>query len=287
MAKELAVKDNAYDMSIYEDSDKLLTKVSQSFNTEFETMTPEKITKIGEGLAEFHRAIKTSARKNSQNTLQMMTLTMLTDSPYRRLRQILLQIEKRKTAMEDYYLKHLKSVHLMEKLRSKTGVMNELRLKQMELTIERNKPYIEASLKEIGLLQETYEEIKQANGIRDDWDEEDFENSEIEHHIRQSFRQAHRDVSLTGAISQGNAEYLEQYGIHLQVANKLIRDYIGTCNDMMINENMTPDITHLYKFLDDCVKVFGNEYIKTLEHIGIKDVTKQNFLFKSNLGSTK
>jgi len=251
-------------------------------------MTPEKIDKIGKNMVEFHRAMKTSARKNSQNTLQMMTLTMLTDSPYRRLRQILLQIEKRKNGLEDYYLKYLKSVHLMGEMRSKkTGVMNDIRLKQMGLTLERNKPQIEASLKELGLLQEAYEEIKLANGIRDDWDEEDFENSEIEHHIRQAFRQAHRDVSLTGAISQGNAEYLEQYGIHLQVANKLIRDYVATCNDMMVNENITPDITHLYKFLDDCVKVFGKEYIKTLEHIGIKDLTKQNFLFKSNLGSTK
>lgn len=75
-----------------------------------ETMTPDKIAKINERMVEIDRANNTVGRKNTQHTNQIMTLTMLTDSPYRRLRQCLAQIEDRRSAIESnlYELKRVR-----------------------------------------------------------------------------------------------------------------------------------------------------------------------------------
>ena len=67
------------------------------------TITPEKMQKISERMVEMERANNSVGRKNTQTTNQLMTLTMLTDSPYRRLRQILTQIEKKKEALSQHY----------------------------------------------------------------------------------------------------------------------------------------------------------------------------------------
>ena len=70
----------------------------QNSITGMATMTPDKIQKISERMVEMERANNSLGRRNTQTTNQLMTLTMLTDSPYRRLRQCLAQIEKKKGA---------------------------------------------------------------------------------------------------------------------------------------------------------------------------------------------
>ena len=68
------------------------------------TITPEKMQKITKRMVEVERANNTLGRKNTQTTNQLMTLTMLTDSPYRRLRQILAQIENKTNALRSNFL---------------------------------------------------------------------------------------------------------------------------------------------------------------------------------------
>ena len=45
------------------------------------TITSDKIQKISERMVEMERANNSLGRKNTQTTNQLMTLTMLTDSP--------------------------------------------------------------------------------------------------------------------------------------------------------------------------------------------------------------
>ena len=68
------------------------------------TITPDKLAKISERMVEIDRANNSLGRSNTQTTNQLMTLTMLTDSPYRRLRQILAQIERKRTALQNIIL---------------------------------------------------------------------------------------------------------------------------------------------------------------------------------------
>ena len=246
------------------------------------TMTSEKIQKISERMVEMERANNSLGRSNTQTTNQLMTLTMLTDSPYRRLRQCLVQIEKKKSALKGTFFKFQK-----KKLEIKDWVKEDTELSRINISeaqdgMESGKMYIEGALKEIAIFQDAYEEIRKNNNIPVLWDEEDAELDEIRHHIRQAFRQSHRDMILTGTITQGNAEYLEQYGIHLQTARNYIKQYIAQCEGLIAEKNY-PTIDHLYGFFDKCVEVFGEEYIKAMHHIGITELVRSEWLFKNNV----
>ena len=152
---------------------------------------------------------------------------MLTDSPYRRLRQILAQIENKTNA-----------------LRSQFFAQQKLKL-----------------------------DIKE-------WEEEDTPLSRIKIAEARSGMANHK--KYIEGISQGNAEYMEQYGIHLQTARNYIKQYIDQCEGLIAQKNY-PTIDHLYEFFDNCVKVFGEEYIKVMHHIGITELVRNEWLFKNNV----
>ena len=246
------------------------------------TMTPDKIAKIQERMVEIDRANNTTGRKNTQHTNQIMTLTMLTDSPYRRLRQCLAQIEDRRTAIEGNLYEMKKGEIAFKELAEKDDELSILQCAWQKHQLKRSKIYIEGALKELAVFQEAYEEIRKNNNIPVFWDEEDAEMDEARHHIRQVFRQAFRDTQLTGHISQGNAEYLEQWGIHLQTAEAVISEYIRR-TEKMISEDRMPTIDHLYEFLDKCADMFQDEYIKVMKRIGLDKIVRKDLLYKNNI----
>ena len=257
--------------------------IPEDFIQNLPTITSKKMAKISKRMVEIDRANNTAGKRNTQTTTQLMTLTMLTDSPYRRLRQILAQIETKRQAVESTYWKLRKGKLLRDKWVEKGDEMSMIKLEQAEHGLERSKVYIDGALREIGALQDAYEEIRKNNNNPEFWDEEDSELDEIRHHIRQVFRQGHRDMILTGRITQGNAEYFEQYGIHLQTAQRVIGNYINSCEKMMDEDGVMPSVDHFYKFLDECVENFGEEYIKVMNHIGINDLVRSEWLFKNNV----
>ena len=257
-----------------------LLKIHQSVNG-LATMTTDKIEKVAERMVEIDRAINTLGRKNTQTTIQMMTLTMLSDTPYRRLRQCIIEINQKRDALEDSYYRLRKQQYRIKKWREKGDEFSLIKAEEAEAGMRRSKIYIDGSLKEIATLQEAYLEIQKNHNIPDNWDEEDAEMDEIKHHIRQAFRQSHRDMIVHGHISQGNAEYLEQYGIHLQTAERVIGKYILECERMMEEDDQMPNINHFYDFLDKAVEVFGKEHLEVLKHIGLDGIIKQEFLYRS------
>ena len=246
------------------------------------TITPKKMQKISDRMVEMERANNSVGRKNTQTTNQLMTLTMLTDSPYRRLRQILAQIENKNNSLREHYFNYQKLQLELKEWEEEDTELSRIKVAEARSGMESGKKYIEGALKEIGIFQDAYEEIRENNNVPELWDEEDAELDEIRHHIRQAFRQSHRDMILTGTITQGNAEYLEQYGIHLQTARNYINQYISQCEEL-IAEKAYPSIDHLYEFLDKCVETFGEEYIKVMHHIGIKKLVRSEWLFKSSV----
>tara|TARA_R100000656_G_scaffold103823_1_gene75618 strand:+ start:1059 stop:1850 length:792 start_codon:yes stop_codon:yes gene_type:complete len=258
-----------------------LMKLNPEITSGMATMTPNKIAKIRERMVEMDRANQSLGRKNTQTMNQLMTLTMLTESPYRMMRQCLTQIEKKRTAIEDSHFSAMTNTVNIKQLREKGDELSVIEAAKMEHGQSRHMIYIEGALKEIAVFQEAYDEIRKNHNIPENWDERDAELAEIRHHLRQAFRQSHRDMILTGTITQGNAEYLEQYGIHLQTARNVIAKYIATC-EKLIEEGDVPNINHLYEFLDKVVEIFGNEYKHVMAHIGIDDLVRQEYLYRSN-----
>ena len=121
---------------------------------DFPTITPEKVNKISERMVEMDRANKTLGRSETQTSNQMMTLTMLSDSPYRRLRQCLVQIEKRRQSIEMTYWASLKQKRELEQWKKEDTEETRLALAEHYYMEERQIPYIEGALKEIGIFQE-------------------------------------------------------------------------------------------------------------------------------------
>ena len=123
------------------------------------TMTPDKIQKISERMVEMERANNSLGRSNTQTTNQLMTLTMLTDSPYRRLRQCLAQIERKKEALRSSYFGYQKLELEIKEWEEEDTELARIKIAEARTGIETSRVYIEGALKEIAIFQEAYEEI--------------------------------------------------------------------------------------------------------------------------------
>jgi hypothetical protein len=242
------------------------------------TITNEKLAIIAEKMVEIDRVNHTAGRSQTQTTNQLMSLTMMTDSPYRRLRQCMSQIERKRNALEESYFKMQKSKVLIKQWYEKGDEISVIKAQEAESRMIRQKDYIDGAFKEIATFQCAYDEIRESHNIPEKWDERDAEEAEIDHHIKQAFRQAHRDMVNTGRIGLGNMEYMEQYGIHLQTATKVIADYIAG-EDKMISEGKMPTVRHLYAFLDRMAETFHDAHKDVLNRIGIKELIKDEFLY--------
>ena len=242
------------------------------------TIDDKKLAVIAEKMVAIDRANHTAGRSQTQTTNQLMSLTMMTDSPYRRLRQCMSQIEKKRKALEESYFKMQKKKILVDQWYEKGDEMSVIKAKEAEAGMIRQKDYIDGAFKEIATFQCAYDEIRESHNIPEKWDERDAEEAEIDHHIKQAFRQAHRDMVNTGRIGLGNMEYMEQYGIHIQTATRIIADYIAG-EDKMIKEGKMPTVKHLYAFLDRMADTFHDAHKDVMDRIGIKELIKDEFLY--------
>ena len=242
------------------------------------TITDEKLEIISKKMVAIDRANNTAGRSETQTTNQLMTLTMLTDSPYRRLRQCLAQIEKKRGALDETYFRMKKKQVLIKQWYEKGDEMSVLKAQEAEHGLMRSKNYIDGAFKEIATFQCAYDEIRESYNIPENWDERDAEEAEIDHHIKQAFRQSHREMVGSGCITSGNMEYLEQYGIHIQTATRLIADYIASEDEMIVKGQM-PTVAHLYAFLDRMAETFHDAHKTVMQRIGIKELVKEEFLY--------
>jgi len=273
MAKAQKKDDNVVSLSEYKGFQALQKSVGG-----LATITDKKLAIIAEKMVEIDRANRTAGRSQTQTTNQLMSLTMMTDSPYRRLRQCMSQIERKRKALEEAYFKMQKKKVQVNYWYEKGDEMSVIRAREAEAGMIRQKDYIDAAFKEIATFQCAYDEIRESHNIPDNWDERDAEEAEIDHHIKQAFRQAHRDMVNTGRIGLGNMEYMEQYGIHIQTATRIIADYIAS-EDKMIAEGKMPTVKHLYAFLDKMAETFHDAHKAVMERIGIKELLKEDFLY--------
>ena len=259
-----------------------LVELKSISKNNFVTIDDKKMTKILERMPEIRRVRNTVGRSNTQTTNQLMTLTMMCDSPYRRLRQCLSQIERKQNALNEAYYKMRKMQVKVKRWEEKDDEMSRILIKEAESNMEIQRVYIEGALKEIGIFQDTYEEIRTSHNIPKKWDEADAEKAEIDAHLRQAFRQAHRDMVSTGSISIGNMEYLEQFGIHLQTAQRLITQYIKEC-EVCIDNGKYPTVDILYNWLDSMVETFKDSHLLVMKHIGLKKLIKNDWLYREDV----
>jgi hypothetical protein len=243
------------------------------------TISPEALTKICDRLPELHRAKGAVGRRNSQTTSTLMTMTMLADSPYRQMKQCLSQIDNKRNALIESHFKTKKNKVKIEKWEKSKNELDNIKAEEARVGMEQMRSSAENAMKEIGMYQDIYDEIRTSHGIPEDWDEEDFESSEIENAIRMGFRQSIQNLMSTGKIAVSTVEYWEQFGIHPMVGEKLSREYMASVQKEL-DENKHPSVQSLHLFLDQMVETFKDEHKHSLKRIGVDAIVNHSYIYK-------
>ncbi len=128
------------------------------------------VEKVNRYLPELEEKTQAFDRKNSQTTLAMMSLTMLNGhSPYRIMRQIMAEVEKRKGALAEAQVNHAKALKNIEKWKDSEDSILQAKYRQECVNISTMENKINGSFKDIACLIDAYNNIKKKNGIVD-WD---------------------------------------------------------------------------------------------------------------------
>jgi hypothetical protein len=244
------------------------------------TFNQNAIKKISEELPELVEKTKSFGGSNSQHTLSMMSLTMLGgQSPYRMLRQILAETEQRQQALAGIQVDHAKLVRTIEKYKDADDSVDRARYRKAVMEIQMMERKIDGSLKDIALLIDCYNNVKEKNGI-EDWDQESFENEEKRHHVRRGFELCYRNLLVEGRISSSTIEYMQQFGVHPQVAMQEVSGYLSYTEDR-ISKGDLPHENDLEDFLNEmCEKYMGGADITSERIFGKKDIANKDFMYR-------
>ena len=222
--------------------------------------------RVAEKLPEIDKATRAFDRNNSQTTLSMMTLTMLNGhSPYRMLRQITAEVEKRKMALSEAQVSHAKQRVKILELEGEDDPVSEAELKAARHGLVMMENKINGSIKDIATLIDSYENIKAKNNI-DEWDEEAFEREEKRHHVRRGFELMYRNLMDGGRASTSTIEYMQQYGVHPQVAMTEVSGYLKITAQRIANHELLHS-NDLEEFLDKMADKYYQNADKTAERI--------------------
>jgi len=176
-------------------------------------------------------------RRDSQVSITLQSLTMLNgQSPMRILRQIAAETEQRRMAL-------LEATLTLEKMKKKiekaTGTKRNI-LEHQFIEIER------------------YNQVEETHGIKD-WTEEDFENDEARFHARRGFELLYQNLIQSGRPEKSIIEYLQQFGIHPQVATREVLGYITLIEQgLEATPPVCPGANSLEDFLDDMADKYCN-----------------------------
>ena len=231
--------------------------------------------RVAEKLPEIDQATRAFDRNNSATTLSMMTLTMLNGhSPMRMLRQITAEVEKRKMALAEAQVNHAeKRVELLE-LEEADDIVSEAKLKAGRHGLTMMEHKINGSIKDIAVLIDSYENIKEKWDI-DEWDEEAIEREEKRHHVRM-----YRNLMDGGRVSTSTIEYMQQYGVHPQVAMTEVSGYIQH-TAQKIKNHILPHSNDLEEFMDQMADKYYKNADKTAERIfGKSDFLNPEYMLR-------
>jgi len=262
---------------------KLVKQETIGFAIQSNNINEKAVEKVTQYLPELDTKTKAFGSQNSQTTISMMTLTMLGgQSPYRMLRQILAEVEKRKGALSESQVGHAKLVREIKKLEDQTDdPVQAAKYRKACVSITTLEQKINGSFSDIATLIDAYNNIKETRGISDEWDEESFENAEKQHHVRRCFEMMYRNLLDGGRVSTSTIEYMQQFGVHPQICQKEVAGYIAYCDDR-ITQGEILHANDLEDFLDEMGEKYWEGADKTSERLfGKKDFANKDFMYKT------
>lgn len=249
----------------------------QAISRELISAAPtEAVRVVTERLPELTKKTEVFNRNNSQTTLNMMSLTMMTgQSPMRQIRQTLAEIEKRQFALAEAQVGH---AELLEKIdKEPTNAVEEAKHRLHHFDLLKLEAKIGGSIKDIATLVSAYDRLVEKAGCAD-WNEQDFEQSEQRFHVRRGFELLYQNLVEVGRAKKATIEYLTQFGVHVQIAIAEVGGYIKHVDTRVANgERLTA--SDLEDFLDEmeekyyhCVKEAA------LRMFGVEDIANPEFM---------
>ena len=205
-----------------------------------------------------------------------LTITQLT--PIRSIRQILAEINKSKSALEEAFFKNaLKKNEVKKFKRSLEGEKDELIVEELQIKIcqknnelKTTENYIKSAIRKIANYTKQYNNILQSIGAKD-ISEVDFESEEETYHIKRSFQQALSAARANrGVVDTGNLEYFTQIGINASVAQRMILNYL-TLENKLMDDDKEPTHKMELKFLEEMSVKFKGSGEQLLSAKGMKE----------------
>lgn len=243
------------------------------------SLSQESLQKIFDRLPELVRAKKSIGRKNSQTTSVLMTLNMISDGPFRQMKQCLSQIGNKRDALTECYFNIEKKKLAIKEWQEVDSEMSRLLINEAESQITSTAEGAEQALKEMGMYQDLYDKIRSENNIPVNWDEADYEEAEISNHLHLAFRQAVQDVIVGGRVSKGICEYLEQYGVNPVVGNWLVTKWVDNMNSEC-EDGRFPSVTEMHKFLDRMAEQFKDDHKHCLSRMGVDKIVSADYIYR-------
>jgi len=267
---------------VKKEESKIVKNKTIGFEIQSSNINKAAVEKVSQYLPELDQKTKAFGSQNTQTTLSMMTLTMLGgQSPYRMLRQILAEVERRKGALSECQVNHAKLVKEINELEGETDPVEAAKYRKACVDIFTLEQKINGSFKDIAILIDAYNNIKETQGIGDEWDEESFENEEKRHHVRRCFEMMYRNLLDGGRVSTSTIEYMQQFGVHPQICQKEVSGYMAFTNDRIIQGEIL-HANDLEDFLDEMGEKYWKGADKTSERIfGKKNITNKDFMYKT------
>ena len=262
---------------------KLIKQETIGFAIQSNNIKEAAVEKVSQYLPELDTKTKAFGSQNSQTTISMMTLTMLGgQSPFRMLRQILAEVEKRKGALSDSQVSHAKLVREIKRLEDQIDdPVNAAKYRKACVSITTLEQKINGSFADIATLIDAYNNIKATQGISDDWDEEAVEDAEKRHHVRRCFEMMYRNLLDGGRVSTSTIEYMQQFGVHPQICQKEVQGYILYTEERIVGGEVL-HANDLENFLDEMGEKYWEGADKTSERLfGKKNLANKDFMYKT------
>ena len=193
------------------------------------------------------------------------------------MKQCIIQINKRYSALEETHFKLEKTKLDMKKIQFSDNVYDKLEIKKYEASTVQIRILMESSIRELGMFQDIYDKIKKSNNIPDNWTEKDFEGQEISHMIKSAFRLAIQNLTSGGSVQRSALDYFEQIGINPVIAEAKSREYIMKSHDK-VNKGVKITIIDYYDFLDRMAIEFKDDYKLALSRIGLTEIGSSEFM---------
>lgn len=176
-------------------------------------------------------------------------------APLKNMRQISAEISRKKAALNEAKWRQVEQEVKIRKIEDElekegqTGQMDywrevdlKIKLAKLKEGVSESIVVIEGAMKDVLVLNELYEQLKEkVSGFS----EADIEKEETKSHLKRALVQSIRDVRMCGAISKAEQEYIEQIGINPMKMQNVLRAYV----DSESRANSW-DVSGLYEFVD-------------------------------------